>query len=134
MPEAAPLPAAPRKFKWLPLLVAVCLAAGVGAYWYKSASSAAKQAADGKNRPLPVVVAEAKPQDVEVFLTSLGTVTPLNSVTVKSRVDGQLMQVRFREGQTVKAGELLMVIDPRPFQVQLAQAEGQLQARQRPAG
>ncbi|OIO00602.1 MAG: hypothetical protein AUJ49_09600 [Desulfovibrionaceae bacterium CG1_02_65_16] len=126
MSDAAPLPQAPRKAKWLPLLVAVCLAAGLGAYWYKSASNAAKQATGGKNRPMPVVVAEAKPQDVEVFLSSLGTVTPLNSVTVKSRVDGQLMQVRFREGQMVKAGELLLVIDPRPFQVQLAQAEGQL--------
>jgi multidrug efflux system membrane fusion protein len=127
MSDTAPTPSAPRKSRTLLLLVAaVCLAVGGGAYWYKSSSNAAKQAASGKNRPMPVIVAEAKAQDVEVFLSSLGTVTPLSTVTVKSRVDGQLMQVLFREGQMVKAGDLLLVIDPRPFQVQLAQAEGQL--------
>ncbi|GAB6126254.1 MdtA/MuxA family multidrug efflux RND transporter periplasmic adaptor subunit [Humidesulfovibrio idahonensis] len=127
MSETAPLPVASRKTKWLLLaLVALCLAAGGGAYWYKAAANAAKQAANGKNRPLPVVVAEAKTQDVEVFLSSLGTVTPQSTVTVRSRVDGQLMQVLFREGQMVKAGDLLLVIDSRPFQVQLAQADGQL--------
>ena len=127
MSETAPIPVAPRNTKWLFwLLAAVVLAAGGGAYWYKAAANTAKQAANGKNRPLPVVVAEAKAQDVEVFLSSLGTVTPLHTVTVKSRVDGQLMQVLFREGQMVKAGDLLLTIDSRPFQVQLAQAEGQL--------
>jgi len=112
---------------WL-LLAALCLAIGGGAYWYKGHASAAKPAPGGKNRPVPVAVAvvAAKSQDVEVFLTGLGTVTPQSSVTIKSRVDGQLMQVPVREGQVVRAGELLLVIDPRPFQVQLAQAEGQL--------
>jgi membrane fusion protein, multidrug efflux system len=127
MSETAPLPATSRKTKWLLLaLLALCLAAGGGAYWYKAAAKAASQAANGKNRPFPVVVAEAKTQDVEVFLSSLGTVTPQSTVTVRSRVDGQLMQVLFREGQMVKAGDLLLVIDSRPFQVQLAQADGQL--------
>jgi len=127
MSETAPLPATSRKTKWLLLaLLALCLAAGGGAYWYKAAAKAASQAANGKNRPFPVVVAEAKVQDVEVFLSSLGTVTPQSTVTVRSRVDGQLMQVLFREGQMVKAGDLLLVIDSRPFQVQLAQADGQL--------
>ncbi|MDR3641925.1 MAG: MdtA/MuxA family multidrug efflux RND transporter periplasmic adaptor subunit [Humidesulfovibrio sp.] len=126
MSETAPLSESRRKTKRLFLLLAaICLATAVGAYWYKAASTA-KQSANSKNRPQPVVVAEAKAKDVEVFLSSLGTVTPLNTVTVKSRVDGQLMQVLFREGQMVKAGDLLLVIDPRPFQVQLAQAEGQL--------
>ena len=126
MSETVQAPAPRRTKHWLLLLVALCLAIGGGAYWYKSHYGAAQQNQNGKNRPLPVAVAVAKTQDVEVFLTGLGTVSPLNSVTVKSRVDGQLMQVLFRDGQLVKAGDLLLVIDSRPFQVQLAQAEGQL--------
>lgn len=77
-------------------------------------------------RPVPVGVAAARAGDMDQFLGALGTVTPLNTVTVRSRVDGHLVRVAFSEGQFVKEGDLLAEIDPRPFQVQLMQAEGQL--------
>ena len=78
--------------------------------------------------PVAVITAPAHEGDLPVTLSALGTVTALNTVTVRSRADGQLVRVLFREGQTVRAGERLAEIDPRPFEVQLAQAQGQ-QAR-----
>ncbi|MDR3684203.1 MAG: MdtA/MuxA family multidrug efflux RND transporter periplasmic adaptor subunit [Geothrix sp.] len=86
-------------------------------------SSSAPPAA---GRSVPVVVTAARKGDMNVNLTGLGTVTPLTTVTVHSRVDGELMRVAFTEGQMVHQGDLLAQIDPRPFQVQLMQAEGQL--------
>ena len=88
--------------------------------------SGKKEAAAAGARPVPVTVAAARKGDIAVRLTGLGTVTSLNAVTVKSRVDGLLVRVAFTEGQMVKEGDLLAEIDPRPFQVQLMQAEGQL--------
>ncbi|PLR48804.1 MdtA/MuxA family multidrug efflux RND transporter periplasmic adaptor subunit [Chimaeribacter arupi] len=76
--------------------------------------------------PPPVQAALATTQSVPHYLTGLGTVTAANTVTVKSRVDGELMALHFTEGQQVKAGQLLAEIDPRPYQVALTQAEGQL--------
>jgi multidrug efflux system membrane fusion protein len=77
--------------------------------------------------PVPVHVAVAQLQDFQLRLKSLGTVTPLNSVIVRSRTDGELVRVLFDEGQTVKQGQLLAQIDPRPREVALAEAEGRRQ-------
>ncbi|CAI2510814.1 MdtA/MuxA family multidrug efflux RND transporter periplasmic adaptor subunit [Serratia marcescens] len=74
----------------------------------------------------PVQAATATQQTVPRYLSGLGTAIAANTVTVTSRVDGQLMAIHFTEGQQVKAGDLLAEIDPRPFQVQLTQAQGQL--------
>jgi len=75
---------------------------------------------------VPVAVAPVQLEDLPIYLVGLGTVTPLNSVSLRSRVDGQLVRVDFREGQHVKKGQLLAVIDPRPFEVQLSQAQATL--------
>src|SRR4051794_40703929 len=116
-------------------LLVVALAAGA-AYWYFHSSSAPSGAAapaaktKGKaggfdpNRATPVVAEAARKADVNLYLNGLGTILPLRTVTVRSRVDGELMAVHFTEGQMVKAGDLLAEIDPRPYQVQLMQAEG----------
>lgn len=78
------------------------------------------------NRPVAVGVATSVQRDLPVYLSGIGTVTALNTVTVKSRVDGELIKVSLVEGQTVGSGELLAEIDPRPFEAALAQSEGQL--------
>lgn len=80
----------------------------------------------GADKRLPVRAVPASTQDMEVFLSGLGTVTPISSVMVRSRVDGQLVRIAFQEGQNVSAGDLLAEIDPRPFEVQVKLAEGQL--------
>jgi multidrug efflux system membrane fusion protein len=77
-------------------------------------------------RVVPVTAIEARKQDVPLFFDGLGSVVAFNTVTIRSRVDGELVDVAFQEGQSVKEGDLLAQIDPRPFEVQLRQAEGQL--------
>jgi multidrug efflux system membrane fusion protein len=107
---------------WLVLLIVV-----VGLYWLFARG--ANHGADKKEEPappVPVSAAIVAATDLKVYLNGLGTVTPLNTVTIKTRVDGALTRILFREGEHVKAGELLAQIDPRPFQVQLAQAQGQM--------
>ena len=85
-----------------------------------------KPALAATTRSTPVAIATAVQQDMPVYLTGLGSVTAFNTVSVRSRVDGQLVQVNFREGQQVNKGDLLAQIDPRAFEVQLAQAQAQL--------
>ncbi len=118
----------PRRRVWSWLVgLGLLLLALVGARSLAARRTAAEAAARGREaRPVPVVTAPARTGDIPVYLRGLGTVTAFNTATLKSRVDGQLLSVPVKEGQTVREGELLAQIDPRPFEVQLQQAEGQL--------
>ncbi|MGD0949459.1 MAG: MdtA/MuxA family multidrug efflux RND transporter periplasmic adaptor subunit [Candidatus Binatia bacterium] len=116
-----------RRWPWLVMLAVL----GCVAYWLLTRSgpqqpSAAAPGATPMTQSVPVVAATAHEGEMPVYLTGLGSVTAFNTVTVRSRVDGQLIKVAFQEGQFVHQGDLLVEIDPRPFQVQLTQAEGQM--------
>jgi multidrug efflux system membrane fusion protein len=116
---------------WVWLLVLCVLGGGA---WYLSRGPAQQaqqakakaDAAKAASRAVPVVTALARRGDMGIFLDGLGSVVALNTVTVHTRVDGELVKVAFTEGQIVKQGDLLVEIDPRPYQVMLEQAEGQL--------
>jgi multidrug efflux system membrane fusion protein len=128
--DESPSPSTGRR-RW-PYVVGLLVVAAVVAYFLsrgpkKATDPASMAAVAAKGAPaVPVVTVAARTEDVPVLLTGLGTVTPLNTVTVRSRVDGQLMSVGFKEGQYVRAGEVLAEIDPRPFQVDLTKADGQM--------
>ncbi len=121
----------PKKSGWL-WIVALIVLAGGSYYYYKSRPSSESKAAPAPGSraaglgPVSVAVTPALKQNVPYYLSGLGTVSAFNTVTVKSRVDGQLEKVNFKEGQFVHEGELLAEIDPRPFQVALEQMQGQL--------
>src|SRR5262245_33882551 len=116
---------------WIALLVLVVLA---GAVWGAvTLARSAKSGADGGTGfgrrggrpPTTVGVAAATLADVPVTLEALGTVTPMATVTVRPQVSGVITEVRFREGEVAQRGQTLVVIDPRPLQMALMQAEGQ---------
>src|SRR5690349_607218 len=90
------------------------------------ATKSGRGAQDPAARPIPVAAAPVTPKDVPVYLRGLGNVAGANTVTVKSRVDGQLVEVNFKEGQEVKKGDLLALIDSRPFQATLDQSKAML--------
>lgn len=113
-----------RRHWWMVLLI-VCIL-GIAAYFYFSRTESRSAKRGPAPTAVPVVAVDAKKANFDVYISGLGSVTPLNTVTVRTRVDGQLMEVLYQEGQIVKEGELLARIDPRPFEVQLAQAEGQM--------
>jgi len=129
---------ASKSYWWIWLLIAGAIAIGI---WYFRGARNASQAADssvsaapGKGKggggmpsfSVPVVVAPAVHGDLPVYFNGLGSVTAFNTVTVRSRVDGAIVKINFTEGQFVHEGDALVEIDPRPYQVQLEQAEGQL--------
>jgi multidrug efflux system membrane fusion protein len=91
-----------------------------------AAESSQQKAQAAGSRSVSVAIATVQRQDVPVYLTGLGAVTAFNTANIKSRVDGQITQVNFVEGQNVKEGDLLIVIDPRPYQVQLEQMQAQI--------
>src|SRR5258708_1988052 len=141
---APTVPSQRRWWLWVLVLGAIAL---VGWYYRNSRNASPTTGAAAPGAPskagfgagnfvVPVVVATAQRGDLPVYFNGLGTVTACNTVTVRSRVDGQLTSIAFKEGQFVHEGDLLAQIDPRPFQVQLAQALGQLakdQAQRRDA-
>jgi len=91
-----------------------------------SADSKQQKAQAAGPHAVSVAVAKVERQDVPVYLVGLGSVTAFYTANIKSRVDGQIMRVNFQEGQIVKEGDLLILIDPRPYQVQLEQMQAQL--------
>jgi membrane fusion protein, multidrug efflux system len=122
-----------KKSKWWIWLLLLVVAGGATYLLYPRITQSAakvdtKKAGKGGDgaRPVPVVGVAARNGDMPVYLTGLGSVTAFNTVTVKTRVDGQIDKIYFTEGQFVKEGDPLVDIDPRPYQVQLEQAEAQL--------
>ena len=126
-----PAPAHRNRHK-LWLWIGALLVVGIVGYivWSKitsaNASAAAAKAAAAGPPPIPVVTTTSRKGDIGVYYSGLGAVTPLATVTVRTRVDGQLMNVRYREGDTVQQGALLAEIDDGPYQAALTQAQGQL--------
>jgi multidrug efflux system membrane fusion protein len=119
---------------WLWVLLLALLAVGGYYFWSKKNPAPAGGGASGAGGAaqkkgfgaIPVVAAKARRGNIPVYFTGLGAVTPIYTVEVRSRVDGELMQINFKEGEIVHKGDALLEIDPRPYQVMLTQAEGQL--------
>ena len=130
--QVEPMPEEPKGSparKWIVVLVILAV---VGAAVWKIRRNTTEQTgvqmmmAAQADRPAAVQVSAVQQKTMPIFLTALGTVTAYNTVTIKSRVDGQLMQVPVSEGQAVRQGQVLAEIDPKPYQAALEQAQGQL--------
>lgn len=129
---ALPEPEKPKGSGFRKWIVVLVIALAVGAAVWKIRKNSQEQVTQGQkmaamlDRPTPVQVVAVQQKTMPIYLTELGTVTAYNTVTIKSRVDGQLIRVNVTEGQAVHQGQLLAEIDPAPFQAALAQAQGQL--------
>jgi multidrug efflux system membrane fusion protein len=129
--EPADIPPATRKRSWLGssfgLLLVLLIVGGLVAWViYRAERPAPPTGRFQSAGPMPVGTAKVEKGDMPIILSALGTVTPLAVVTVKTQINGQLIEVAFREGQMVNKGDFLAQIDPRPYQVALEQAQGQL--------
>src|ERR1700742_1866336 len=109
----------------LGIIVAAIVLVAAGAAYVRLGRSHALPTADPP-QPIPVIATNVQQRDVPIVLTGLGAVTALNTATIRSQVTGLITSVNFREGQSVKKGDLLAQIDPRTFQAQLDQAEATL--------
>jgi len=117
----------PRQSYWWLWLVAAALIIGGVIYWQRhSASSSAKNTFDPSARPVTISTATTRQGDIGIFVDALGTVTPVYTVTVTSRVQGEITKVYYHEGQMVHKGDPLLEIDPRPYEAAVTQMEGQL--------
>jgi multidrug efflux system membrane fusion protein len=118
---------APKKSRWwLWLIGAVLLLGGIVLWQRLGATPQAKTTGDPASRAVSVSAAVARQGDIGIYFDALGTVTPVYTVTVTGRVQGEIIQVYYREGQMVRKGSPLLEIDPRPYQAQVTQMEGQL--------
>jgi multidrug efflux system membrane fusion protein len=117
---------APKSRWWIWLIVAVVIVVIVVLWRRSAATSEAKAGGDAASRPVMVTTAAARQGDIGVYVHRIGMVTPVYTVTVTSRVQGEITQVYYREGQMVQKGDPLVEIDPRPYQAALTQVEGQL--------
>jgi membrane fusion protein, multidrug efflux system len=122
-----------RRSRWWIWLLLIVLIATLGYVFYPQVragqpKSDKSEKGQGKRatQAVPVIATAARRGELPIYLTGLGSVTAYNTVTIRSRVDGELIKVAFTEGQIVHKGDLLAQIDPRVFQAQLAQAEGQV--------
>lgn len=120
----------PNQRRWLRRLTVLIVFVAVIVFLSHSFQKSAKSAQPPAAPAIPVVTAVAKTGNQPIYLVGLGTVTPFETVTIRSRVDGQLMSMPVQEGQMVSAGDLVAQIDPRPFEVQLLQAQGQMEKDQ----
>ncbi len=116
-----------HKSRWWIWLIAAAAIVVIVVLWKRGGADAATKAGvDAASRPVMVSTAAAHQGDIGIYLNALGTVTPVYTVTVTSRVQGEITQVYYREGQMVRKGDPLIEIDPRPYQAALTQVEGQL--------
>jgi membrane fusion protein, multidrug efflux system len=129
-PVAPPLVTKKKSRGWVWVLM-LCIIGAAAYFYYPKLAATAEAQSQGKKadknggKAVPVVASLSRQGDMPVYLGGLGSVTAFNTVTVRSRVDGQIVKIAFTEGQLVKEGDLLVEIDPRPFQVMLEQAEAQ---------